>query len=1510
MLEYDVKVKGVEDLDKLTRAVNSLESVLKASKGSGKGLEEVRKVIVGLKGQDSVFKTLAESIKNLDPAVTRLEKTFVGVGSTLSATLKSEMDLTRATLRTEIATLAKGLGSPLASRIEAELGGGLEDGTRAAVKRGKTAAAKARAEMTAAYENLVDKNGLKQLTTDQMAEVAMLKDVGASISAYHSRMIANYEGHLQKQRLIDRELVKQDQATAAEQKLIAERKQASLIASLNAEIAVRKQKAAETAAIAQKNQADLLSSLNAEIAVRKQRAAEAARLEGQIRAMTSKAYDTPGGAYSSLNTGGVLGTAAQIKAYEAAMRGADSTTKTFRGNAAAAATDLGRFSTQAGDAHAAVRGLASGFNLLWLTWGNLGPLMAGAALSNTFMKSAKEGMQVAHTMEVIGTLGEASKDQVSALHGELLRLGSTGVRGPIEIANAMQTLVLAGVKVNDVIKETKNVLDFSVAGTTSIENAADVLVSVTTAFGTGAAGFTRTADIIMRAAADSKASVESFGEAMKTASVVGEQYGATQEDVAALISLLANLGIQGSAAGTAIRNMYADLSGRTQKTAKIMQRFGLDFRDANGNMLPLLQTVGQLSKALHQMDPKGAKDFLQAILSERGGKAMVAALADYNKQIVTAEGHTNELAERIAKLQKAQGDSALAAARLGETTQSAWQRAAASMSTTLDKVFAGMEPQLYRMANSMTALFNDPGFIAGLSAIGSGIASLGAALADNIGLLTTIAALWGGWKLAAVAVNAVLPATTVQMLRLNAANLVASAGFSRLTGVTQQATAAALAKAAADRAATAAAAASAAATAGTVSVLGRLGAILPGIGTALAVGAVAWDLYSAASSRANSAVQLAKGRSDNVIKNIEARTKALDAETEAIRRGEDAAAAAELSQLRTSQSDALDPIRKEQEELKRIWERAAKDRAHTEELANKASLEGVRLSAERGVAAKKAAEDKAFSNYKASLQAQADLDSSYYDTEQRLRDAQGRNSKAKAEQAAKEKEASERTLKDFYTKMGLKEGDLNFSAADPYGSGGQKFSRGPSAASLYLDTEFEKFKKLSEAERGIVDGLYEQGKISAGEYYDWVAFKSDQTYNQERIALVAKIAALSGDPKSAKATKQAEVDLAVLDMKYTAETAKLEVERTRTVAERLTPMQKINAAGEEYLNSLRQSEAELVAIRRGGVVAEMATAQAKIHEDFSKQRLDIEKRFISDSAKLDGEGLVRRQAERDAELESIASFEYRAFEIVKTNEAMKAAERANGFNGVQRAMDNYLKETTDAASLMESTTSSVLRSFEDNVVSAMTTGKFAIKDFVVSALADLAKLYTKQALGGLVQMFGNAAISYFGGGGWSAAGVQSSGAVTSAVSGAGSMGSYNLPSMTLNALGGVYESPSLSSYSNQVHNSPKLFAFAQGGVFGEAGAEAIMPLTRGPDGNLGVRQFGSGGGSPIINITTQINVDSGGNATSSASASSGGGGMENIMSSMANQINAMQKEQLIREMKPGGIIWKGLHNYA
>lgn len=83
----------------------------------------------------------------------------------------------------------------------------------------------------------------------------------------------------------------------------------------------------------------------------------------------------------------------------------------------------------------------------------------------------------------------------------------------------------------------------------------------------------------------------------------------------------------------------------------------------------------------------------------------------------------------------------------------------------------------------------------------------------------------------------------------------------------------------------------------------------------------------------------------------------------------------------------------------------------------------------------------------------------------------------------------------------------------------------------------------------------------------------------------------------------------------------------------------------------------------------------------------------------------------------------------------------------------------------------------------------------------------------------------------------------------GSLGSL----LTANAKGGVYDSPSLSAYSGTIVSSPTLFKFASGGgLMGEAGPEAILPLSRMTNGELGVKTQGGSPQGHSVSISVDV----------------------------------------------------------
>ncbi len=243
--------------------------------------------------------------------------------------------------------------------------------------------------------------------------------------------------------------------------------------------------------------------------------------------------------------------------------------------------------------------------------------------------------------------------------------------------------------------------------------------------------------------------------------------------------------------------------------------------------------------------------------------------------------------------------------------------------------------------------------------------------------------------------------------------------------------------------------------------------------------------------------------------------------------------------------------------------------------------------------------------------------------------------------------------------------------------------------------------------------------------------------------------------------------------------------------------------------------------------------------------------------------------------------------------------------GAQDAYQNYLASARDVAGQTKSLFTNAFSSMEDAIVSFAMTGKLSFADFAKSVLADMAKIAVRsassQALSGLLSVAGQVAASYFGGGTAPTSTTASVGGSTTTFN-----PQLNTAGLSYNAKGGVYDSPSLSAYSNQVHSTPKLFAFAKGaGVFGEAGPEAIMPLTRAADGSLGVRALSGSqntlptAAAPIM-IKTDVHVDAGGNATSTTDESQAGDAGKQLGKMISDGALRVVQQQLAT----GGSIWR------
>ncbi|WP_234115129.1 phage tail tape measure protein [Enterobacter roggenkampii] len=233
--------------------------------------------------------------------------------------------------------------------------------------------------------------------------------------------------------------------------------------------------------------------------------------------------------------------------------------------------------------------------------------------------------------------------------------------------------------------------------------------------------------------------------------------------------------------------------------------------------------------------------------------------------------------------------------------------------------------------------------------------------------------------------------------------------------------------------------------------------------------------------------------------------------------------------------------------------------------------------------------------------------------------------------------------------------------------------------------------------------------------------------------------------------------------------------------------------------------------------------------------------------------------------------------------AASDAQRDDWMTGLSEGYANWVDEATDYSSMAADGMKQAMGGAVTTITDMLNGNVDSWKDWGVSVLKIIQNVLVNMAVANGVSSIGSL-FSFDA----SSAATASSG---TAIQNAGA-------NFTFNAKGNVYDSPSLSAYSNGVFQTPQLFAFAKGaGVFAEAGPEAIMPLTRAADGSLGVRAVGApqvSGGVPSVNFG-DINIQ-GGSPQSSSQGTAGAAGRQ-----LKDAITGVINEQA---SMPGSPLWR------
>lgn len=414
------------------------------------------------------------------------------------------------------------------------------------------------------------------------------------------------------------------------------------------------------------------------------------------------------------------------------------------------------------------------------------------------------------------------------------------------------------------------------------------------------------------------------------------------------------------------------------------------------------------------------------------------------------------------------------------------------------------------------------------------------------------------------------------------------------------------------------------------------------------------------------------------------------------------------------------------------------------------------------------------------------------------------------------------------------------------------------------------------------DGLITQQK------YDKLIAGANEKYKDPKTPKTPKTQVDQGDKLTEQYQAQnlaLDAQIKILQQRGAYETnasaqrkAFLELEAKYTILEQASTERKLTSQEKQMLASKDEvlSQARITA-DKGDQLASLQR-QAQVQDEISKLQATQTAQAEVYAA---NQGVSTKQLQRQLELAQA-----RAAVLAKggTAEQANAAEQIKkiDFDQADARASDWINGMKSGLADWADSASNYAKIASDAIQSGMQTATSAVSDFVTTGKFDFAD-FTKTILKQIVDIIAQLLV------------------MNALKTGASALGFGGL---FANAKGGVYDDPSLSRYSNGVYSSPQFFSFggrsqfAKGGVFGEAGPEAIMPLTRDSNGRLGVKAEGGSSGAGI-GITQNITVNSNGTATSNSNTTG-----DTMGRALGNQMNAAATEVLRKAIMPGGLIYR------
>ncbi len=261
------------------------------------------------------------------------------------------------------------------------------------------------------------------------------------------------------------------------------------------------------------------------------------------------------------------------------------------------------------------------------------PVTAGVVGLGT--AAVKTAADFDSAMSKVAAVSGATGSDLEALRDKAREMGEKTKFSASEAAEAMNYMAMAGWKTEDMLSGIEGVMNLAAASGEDLATTSDIVTDALTAFGLTAKDSGHFADILAAASSNANTNVSMMGETFKYCAPIAGALGFSAEDTAEAIGLMANAGIKGSQAGTALRTIMNNLSGDVKICGSSIGEVTVATTNADGSMRDLSDILADCRTAFSGLSESEKAAAAESLVGKNAMSGFLALMnageADINK---------------------------------------------------------------------------------------------------------------------------------------------------------------------------------------------------------------------------------------------------------------------------------------------------------------------------------------------------------------------------------------------------------------------------------------------------------------------------------------------------------------------------------------------------------------------------------------------------------------------------------------------------------------------------------------------------------------------------------------------------------------------------------------------------------------------------------------------------------------------------------------------------------------